>query len=1080
MQQELDSENPDLSIKILGVNELGHDADNALMTAGRDLPWLQDIDDDGNSSSDTWDSWDVTFRDVIITDATNVQVAVYNLTNNDLANSDNYSTLKQLLIDSASDTSDPEVELAAILDQTVQAGSPLHIPLNGLDPTGGQLTFSVESSDSLVTAEVLEGNRSLRMQVDDFGAMTFELFESRTPRATSRMIELAESEFFTDTIFYRVINNFVIQGGDPTGTGSGGSNLGDFDDQFHVDLQHNRTGLLSMAKSTDDTNDSQFFITEGPTRHLDFNHSIFGVLTEGEDVRAAISDVATDGGDRPLDPVVLHEVDIFEDVENGVLMLSAAEGSSGSATITVTVSDSLGNQASRSFEATVVTDQNPNADANPFLDDIAPLRMEANSVASFQLTAQDAEGETDIEFLGESDLAARLSASQMPTLPSGLDYTVDSTTGELTITASEGLVGEHQVRVGVRKLGTLGSDSTIDSQLVSITLGVLSINANDHSSGTQAADGTPDTFSLVKTVSTTSYQISVNGEVVRTIDESLVHAIDLVGSSDDDLFVIDCANGPPVMPGGVVITGGSQQTSDGDSLQLSGGSFGSVTHRFASASSGTITLETNAPISYSGLEPISDTLLSDDRVFEFGDGDDQVTVGDDSDNANGISRISSAGTSETVDFQMAPLGRITIRTGAGDDQLTASDLDPSVVSSLTIGGEQGNDSLDASAMTDPVTVTGGSGDDSLTGGSGDDVLNGQSGDDVVRGGSGDDALLGGSGRDLLDGGDGNDRLRAQGYSGDTLVGSSGSDLLNGGDGTDRVTAQADSDITLEDAQLTVGSDSHQLFDIERAQLAGGAGSNTIDAAGFTGNATLTGGQGADTLTGSSGNTTLREILDQDLTLSDTQLVGTETDTLADFDRAKLVGGSSANQFDTSGFAGPVTLRGSGGDDTMIGGAEDDLIFGGNGNDLIDARGGNDDVRAGSGHDTIDGGDGNDSIRAAAGHDSIVGSAGDDTLNGAQGRDTIEGGAGNDALSGWRGDDSLDGGDGTDTLVSGRGNDTLNGGDDDDVLLGGDGDDSLIGAGGIDVLAGHDGTNSFDDATEVNESFVFYAAWIDRV
>jgi cyclophilin family peptidyl-prolyl cis-trans isomerase len=1080
MQQELDSENPELSIRILGVNELGHDADNALMTAGGDLPWLQDIDDDGNGSSDTWDSWDVTFRDVIITDSTNVQVAVYNLTNNDLASADNYSTLKQLLIDSASDTSDPEVELAAILDQTVQAGSPLHIPLNGLDPTGGQLTFSVESSDSLVTAEVLEGNRSLRMQVDDFGAMTFELFESRAPRPTSRMIELAESEFFTDTIFHRVINNFVIQGGDPTGTGSGGSTLGDFDDQFHVDLQHNRTGLLSMAKTTDDTNDSQFFITEGPTRHLDFNHSIFGVLTEGEDVRAAISDVATDGGDRPLDPVVLHEVEIFEDLENGVLVLSAAEGSSGSATITVTVSDSLGNQASRSFETTVVTDGDSNADGNPFLDDIAPLRMEANSVASFQLTAQDAEGETDIEFLGESDLAAQLSASQMPTLPSGLDYNVDSTTGELTITASEGLVGVHQVRVGVRKLGTFGSDSTIDSQLVSVTLGVVTVDANDHSSGTQASDGTPDTISLRKTGTGTDYEVSVNGELVRTLDESLVHAIDLVGSSDDDLFVIDCANGPPMMPGGLVITGGSQQTSDGDSLQLTGGNFDSVTHRFTSASSGSITIETNAPISYSGLEPISDTLLSDDRVFEFGDGDDQVTVGDDSDNANGISRISSAGTSETVDFQMTPLGRITIRTGAGDDQLTALDLDPTVVSSLTIGGEQGNDSLDASAMTDPVTVTGGSGDDSLTGGSGDDVLNGQAGDDVVRGGAGDDALLGGSGRDLLDGGDGNDRLRAQGYSGDTLVGSSGSDLLSGGDGTDRVTVQGDTDITLEDAQLTVGSDSHQLVDIERAQLAGGAGSNTIDAAGFSGNTTLSGGLGADTLTGSSGIATLQELLDEDLTLTDGLLVGTETDTLVAIDRAKLVGGSSGNQFDTSGFSGPVTLRGSGGDDTMIGGAEDDLIFGGNGNDLIEARGGNDDVRAGSGHDTIDGGDGNDSIRAGAGHDSIVGSAGDDTLNGAQGRDTIEGGAGNDALSGLLGDDRLDGGVGTDTLVSGLGNDTLNGGDGDDVLLAGDGDDSLIGAGGIDVLAGHGGSNSFDDASEVNESFVFYAAWIDRV
>ncbi|GIS58095.1 MAG: hypothetical protein CM1200mP2_03200 [Planctomycetaceae bacterium] len=119
-----------------------------------------------------------------------------------------------------------------------------------------------------MSAEVLSGNRSLRMQVDDFGVMTFELFESRAPRVTSRIIELVESGVYTDTIFHRVIDDFVLQGGDPTGTGFGDPTLADFDDQFHVDLQHNSTGLLSMAKTTDDTNSSQFFITEGPSRHL--------------------------------------------------------------------------------------------------------------------------------------------------------------------------------------------------------------------------------------------------------------------------------------------------------------------------------------------------------------------------------------------------------------------------------------------------------------------------------------------------------------------------------------------------------------------------------------------------------------------------------------------------------------------------------------------------------------------------------------------------------------------------------------------------------------------------------------------
>ncbi len=1078
MQQELDTENPSLNINILGVNEFGHDSGNNLVTDGTNLPWLQDIDDNSDDASDTWESWDVQFRDVIITDGANEQVAVYNLTNNDLANSDNYDALKQLLIDSASPASEPSVELAAIDNQAVAAGSPLHIPLNGLDPAGGQLTFSVESSDPLVTAEVLTGNRSLRIQVDDFGVMTFELFESRAPRPTARIIELAESGFYDDLIFHRVIDNFMIQGGDPTGTGSGGSTLGDFDDQYHVDLQHNRSGLLSMAKSTDDTNDSQFFITEGATRHLDYNHSIFGLLTEGEDVREAISEVATGLQDRPNTDVVMHHVEVFDDLENGVLMLSAAEGTSGTATITVTVSDGSGNEASRSFDVTVGADTSVYADANPFLNDIAPVRMEANSVTSVQLTAQDADGTTDFEFLGKADLDVILNSLQMPSVPSGLDYSVNSTTGEMTITASNGLVGEHQVRVGVRKTGTSGTDSTIDSQLVSITLGVLTVDANDHSSGTQAGDGTADTFLLSRSGS--DYNVSINGEVVRTVDASLLHAVDLAGSSDDDLFEIDCSQGPPALPGGVVISGGSQQTSDGDAMTLSGGSFLSVTHVFADASSGTVTIETNAPIAYSGLEPITDNLLTTDRIFEFGDSDDEITVGDDGDNANGMSTISSVGTSESVDFELAPGGQITIRTGAGNDHVTALDLDPTVTSSLTIGGESGNDTLDGTGMTDPITLSGGPGNDSLTGGTADDVLNGQSGDDVILGGAGDDALLGGSGRDHLDGGAGNDRLRAQGYSGDTLVGSGGSDLLSGGDGTDHVSAEGDMDITLDNSQLTIGPASHQLADIERARLTGGAGANTIDAAGFSGDTTLTGGDGADTLSGSGGTTTLLETLDTDLTLTDSQLVGPDTDSLTGIDKAKLVGGSSSNLFDTSGFTGPVTLRGSGGDDTMIGGAEDDLIFGNTGNDSITAGDGNDDVRAGSGHDTIDGGEGNDSIRAAAGNDSIVGANGDDTLNGAGGRDTIQGGAGNDGISGLEGADLLEGGAGTDTLVSGVGNDTLNGGDDADVLLAGDGDDSLSGAGGVDTLAGNDGNDVFDESGEVDELFAFYAGWIDRV
>lgn len=1094
MQQELDAENPELNIKILGINEAGHESGNPDIINGRDLPWLQDIDDDGDGDSDTWESWNVTFRDVVITNAENEQVAVYNLTTNDLFNSDNFAALKSLLLDAATSENEPSLDLATIADVTLLAGSPLHIPLNGIDPQGQDLVFTVESDNAVVSVEVLTGNRSLRMEVDDFGAMTFELFEGRASRATQRMIELSDDGFYEDIIFHRVIDGFVIQGGDPTGTGSGGSTLGDFDDQFHVDLQHNRTGLLSTAKTTDDTNDSQFFITEGPSRHLDFNHTIFGMLVEGEDVRDQISNVAVDSGNQPVTPVVIHETDVFVDHENGVLVLSAAEGTSGSANVTVTVTDEDGNPAERTF---VVTVQSDSSDGTPFLDDIAPVRMEANSVATLTLTAQDAEGDA-VEFLGEDELIAINTAIAafnstvpphlqrtpipLPDVDDDLTYTVDSTTGLVTITATNGLTSGHQIKVGVRTAGsgTNNHDPTIDSQLVSVTIGVITVDA-----GAEAGDSTADTLKLIRNSNLTSLDILVNDTVVRSVDESLVHAVDLVGSSDDDSFIIDYSNGNVESAGGVVIRGGTQQTTAGDSLTLQTGIFFTVTHRFESASSGSVQAESNAPIVYSELEPISDSLLSGDRVFVFGDGDDEITISDDGDDTNNTSRISSSNSSETVDFRN-PTGNITIRAGEGNDSVTATDIDPFASPALNIEGEEGNDDLDASALTSAVTLVGGTGDDTLTGGTADDRLNGQAGNDVVSGQTGNDSLLGGAGRDRLDGGDGNDRLLAQGNC-DTLIGSGGSDLLSGGIGTDRLSASGDVDMTLTDGQLIIGGDTQTLLAVNRASLAGGPAANALDASGFTGPTTLSGAAGNDTLTGSTTAdviTLLKEVVDDDQTLTDSSLTTgdgvTEIDVLANIDRARLAGGATGNRLDASAFSGPATLRGSGGDDTLIGSEQADRILGGTGSDQIEGRGGDDDVRAGAGNDTVDGGLGDDSIRAAGGDDVLDGNAGNDTLNGSFGRDTLTGGSGDDALSGLAGADDLNGGSGTDTLIAGIGPDTLRGGGGDDILLGGNGDDLVDGQGGDDTVSGNDGDDTVVEPDEVNDEFSFYEDWIDRV
>ncbi|HXV61815.1 MAG TPA: peptidylprolyl isomerase, partial [Vicinamibacteria bacterium] len=275
-------------------------------------------------------------------------------------------------------------------ETTLLSGSPLHVPLDGSDPSGGPLRYTVTTSDpALVEARILEGNRSLRIAVANYGTMLFELFDQRVPRVTNRIAELANSGFYDGVVFHRVIDGFVIQGGDPTGTGGGGSSLGTFDDQFHVELQHNRTGLLSMAKAGDDTNDSQFFVTEGAQRHLDFNHSIFGVLVEGEDVRERISGAAVDASDRPIEAVVMQQVRTTTDDENAILLLRAPEGSTGAVDVTVTVVNGRGQESRVTFRVDVQADS---INSPPFLADIPELSTTVDTPITYQLQAIDVEG----------------------------------------------------------------------------------------------------------------------------------------------------------------------------------------------------------------------------------------------------------------------------------------------------------------------------------------------------------------------------------------------------------------------------------------------------------------------------------------------------------------------------------------------------------------------------------------------------------------------------------------------------------------------------------------------------------------
>ena len=193
----------------------------------------------------------------------------------------------------------PKVVLAFILATAV--------PLTGVGQTKG--TTKEEKKPKM------ENAKTIAVMETSMGTIELELFAKETPKTVKNFVGLAKKGYYKGTIFHRVIDNFMIQGGDPTGTGTGGESIygKTFADEFVPTLKHDTPGKLSMANSGPNTNGSQFFITLVPTPWLDGKHTIFGKVIKGMEVVTAIGKVeTTKPGDRPVKDVVIKSITIRE------------------------------------------------------------------------------------------------------------------------------------------------------------------------------------------------------------------------------------------------------------------------------------------------------------------------------------------------------------------------------------------------------------------------------------------------------------------------------------------------------------------------------------------------------------------------------------------------------------------------------------------------------------------------------------------------------------------------------------------------------------------------------------------------
>ena len=651
--------------------------------------------------------------------------------------------------------------ISPIANYNVPISKSVFVPLSSTYDHADRLVWTSKDNSANVTTQVQPaGNSFVQMTVAGYAEpMVFQLFDDLAPQTVTRFKGLVNAGFYDGLTFHRVINDFVIQGGDPAGNGSGGTGY-QFEDEFNPAALFTGNGQLAMANSGKDTNGSQFFITEKPQRGLDFNHTIFGQLVQGESTRQSISNLSTNSNGVPASTVRITRARVVANNTDAVLRVSVTGGVTARVTVTAT---GLEGATSRSFNVTGVADT---INDPPILGATSrTYYTPVNKSISVSLNATDVEGNpidwagSYIDGSGASNGSVEngvLTVTPKPnfkgkiTLYVGVGVNGASSRGSTSFNENLPLGGIYDTQVVTIAVGELPParargltiDATADAPLKGITVATFrdtdpaGTSAN-WSANIQWGDGTQTTGTISRN-RRGIFSVYANKTYGAAVDGSLPVYVNVTGDKGAAITVnsIATVRSYAALVNGVLFvngTSGSDRIGIGRKNASYNVTVNGVTRVFAASSVTTM------------------------QVTAF-DGNDTITLGQ----ADTIGAFINGGAgNDTIN---GGAGADTVAAGAGDDFVSTFDGNDRV------SGEDGND-----------LIYGGNGRDRLFGQLGDDQIYGQGSADTLSGDEGNDILVGGSGDDRMFGGVGNDILNG-------LI---GNDLNDGGAGRDK--AQRDDD-----------------------------------------------------------------------------------------------------------------------------------------------------------------------------------------------------------------------------------------------------------------------------------------------